>query len=426
MAFNSLVFGGASGAVLRATATIAVGAVAAKLIGVAAMPIITRIYGPEDFGVLAVFAALAAVLGPLMTLSYSEAIPLPRTDQMALNVMALGAALLAACVSLFFLVFFFLAEPILRSFSMEAMGPHWWLIGVALIGATLYDILSMWAVRKKAFRLIAKTQISQAVSSTAIKVSFGLLGIVPVGLLLGQIAKQSGGISSILREFLGDLRRKRHAITIARMGFVAHRYRKMPIFKLPSQILARFANQGPVLFMAVIFDASTTGQFGLATMAVALPMTLLSRTTSKAYYAEIAAIGRRKPQQIREVTYGVLKRLAALAALPALLLFLLGPDLLPLMFGDRWAQAGQFASQFALFVVFKFLAYPTMHLLDVFDRQGVNLQLNVQRFILLAAVFACAWLFSLPPAETVQVLSIALMAHYSFIILRCIRCIPQE
>jgi O-antigen/teichoic acid export membrane protein len=426
MALSSVVFGGSGGAVLRATATIFAGAAAAKLIGIAAMPLLTRIYSPEDFGVLAVFTAFAALLAPFMTLSYCNAIPLPKTDQMALNVMALAAAIMVAGAGLFFIIFFFISEPILRAFSMEVTLPYWWLIGAVLVGGSLYQILSMWAVRRRDYRLIAKTHLTQSVSSSVIKISLGLLGVIPLGLLLGHITKQSGGIFAILRQCQKDLRQKRHAVSFSRMRLAARRYQKMPIYKLPSQVFARFSTEGPVLFIAVIFDARTTGQFGLAAMAVALPMTLLARTTSKAFYSEIAALGRRRPQQIRNVTLGALGRLSALAAAPALVLFMFGPQIFALVFGEGWSEAGQFVSYFALFMVFKFVAYPAMHIPDVFDRQGVNLQLNVQRFVMLSAVFAASWLLSLPPAETVLIFSIALAAHYAFIVLRCIGCIPAQ
>lgn len=52
---SARLFGGSSGDVFRGMVTQAFGTGGAQMIGIAAVPILTRLYSPEDFGVLAVF-----------------------------------------------------------------------------------------------------------------------------------------------------------------------------------------------------------------------------------------------------------------------------------------------------------------------------------------------------------------------------------
>ena len=65
---------------VRNVATVATGTAGAQAISIAFSPIITRLYGPDSFGLLGVFMALVAVLAPLAALTYPIAIVLPKED----------------------------------------------------------------------------------------------------------------------------------------------------------------------------------------------------------------------------------------------------------------------------------------------------------------------------------------------------------
>ena len=57
---------------------IATGAIASQAIVIGATPLLTRLYEPEDFGALAVFTALYAIVAGVFTLKYELSIILPR------------------------------------------------------------------------------------------------------------------------------------------------------------------------------------------------------------------------------------------------------------------------------------------------------------------------------------------------------------
>ncbi|MBF6615098.1 MAG: oligosaccharide flippase family protein, partial [Candidimonas sp.] len=79
------IFKGEAGNVFRGMMTLLLGAGLARIVGLLSIPILARIYSPEDFGVLALYTAFIAVVVPVMTLRYVQAIPLPKTDVMAFN-----------------------------------------------------------------------------------------------------------------------------------------------------------------------------------------------------------------------------------------------------------------------------------------------------------------------------------------------------
>ena len=64
--------------------------VLAQVIGLIVYPILTRIYSPEDFGLLNLFLSIGGVLAILSTAEYYYAIVLPKEEQEAENVFGVG------------------------------------------------------------------------------------------------------------------------------------------------------------------------------------------------------------------------------------------------------------------------------------------------------------------------------------------------
>ena len=68
--------------------TLVTGTTIAQSIPIAISPILTRIYTPEDFGVLALFISITTILGTIANGRYELAIVLPKRDNNALELTA--------------------------------------------------------------------------------------------------------------------------------------------------------------------------------------------------------------------------------------------------------------------------------------------------------------------------------------------------
>ena len=418
-------FSGPAGTVFRGMTTLAVGNITARVISLAAIPVLTRLYSPDDFGALAVFTSLIALLAPIITLRYVLALPLPRLDGMAINLLALSASLML-CMSLIVgLGLWAFGVQLLGFFSMEVLAPYRWLIILGLVGGGGYEILSLWATRKRAYKPIAKTTATQSLLGNAIKLLLGFMTIKPLGLLIGQVVSTSGGIASLWLHFRKDFAKNFRFLSFNRIKTVATHYRHFPIYRLPSQLLLAFSAQAPLLLTAIIYDAETTGQLGLALMAISLPIGLLSDSMSKAYYAEISNVGKKHPKRIRLITHSMLKRLLVISLPPAILLALFGETLFILAFGIEWQLAGQFAALLAAYLVFQFLQVPVSRILFVFEGHRLLLLLNVQRTLLVLACFAAAYYWHLNAVKMVLAYAILLSVHYIASIFYMLRFIPR-
>src|SRR5690625_1256817 len=87
---------------------VASGAVGAQALSLLLSPIITRLYGPEAFGVLGTFTALTKIVIPIAALTYPVAIVLPKSDNNAKSIIKLSfiITIFMSIISLIILLFF--------------------------------------------------------------------------------------------------------------------------------------------------------------------------------------------------------------------------------------------------------------------------------------------------------------------------------
>ncbi len=416
-------FGGEASKVFRGMVTLALGSGLGRLITLAAMPVLTRIYAPEHFGVLSVFTALVLILAPILTLRYVLAAPLPRQDATAMNLMAVAGLALVGMTAALTLFMFLFAEPLLNQLSMQALLPWWWLVVISAFALACFEALTLWATRQRQYKNMARSQVSQHLVGTVVKLVLGLLALKPAGLLIGQMLTQSAGSITLWRSFKQAVEINRRSITTKRMKRLAAYYKDYPSYRLASQLLMIFAVQAPLLMTAWTFDAGTTGQLGLAMMALSLPANLIGGNMSKAFYAEISVIGKNQPEKIRRITFSVLKRLGVLALVPAFILLFMGERLFILVFGNDWSLAGQFASALAVYLVFQFVATPVSYLMFLYNGQRKLLFINIQRTLLILGCFFLGHQLEMPALNIITLYALVLATHFFYMTIIAIKII---
>lgn len=414
---------GASAGIFRNMALLSLGTIAARAVGVLALPLLTRLYSPKDFGVLAIFMAIAAVITPIATF-FATAIPLPRRDRLALDVVVLAFASLAVMVAVSTIIFAS-AGALIFSLLKFVDGPRLWPILVLAIALTgTFQILMQWGTRRKAFASIAWASTAQAISGTGVKIALGFAGL-PVGLVLGQVVQTSAGAIQLAWQLLTDARKTSYSMTSRGLKRAVRRFADFPTLRLPSQLLMAFTGQALMLFSASLFDVDTVGQIMLAVSVLALPISLIGTNIGQAYYGEVAAVGKRDRAKLYELTKSVIVRLTAVSIVPALVLFVGGPYLFRSAFGEEWTLAGEIASWSATYVAAAFVSLPIIHLLNVLGHQKYYLRINAVRASWTVMLFVAADVLNWGVLPTITAYYLMLSAHLLLVIFAILRLIKR-
>lgn len=375
---------------IRSVATLASATAGGQLVLVLASPLLTRLYTPEQFGVLAIFSSMLGVIVVVSSLRYELAIPLPRSQQNGESLLSIALGINVLCAALVLVLVAWLRASVAELTGVPSLVGFLWLLPIAVLCMGSYRSLSFWAVRKKDYKRIAKTKISQSISNVAIQVSGGFLGLGALGLLLGQIAGQAVGVMRLGRGltlsalFLSKGARRSRARVLVR------KYNRFPKYDVPAAFINTVGNELPQLMFTALFNPAIAGFYLLAQRVLASPLNLVGQAVAQVLYGnagEAIAAGK-----LGIIVSRVVLTLTALVLLPSLVIFFWGDELFALIFGENWREAGQVAAILMLGISAQFVYSPISLTLLAMEGQHINLGLNLAMILLRGLGIYWGWL----------------------------------
>lgn len=371
-----------------------VGTMIARVVGLISMPVLTRMYDPAAFKLLAVYMASLSLVTVVAGLRFYLAIPLAEHDREANRLLVLSVISSCAVAIALQLLFCLLPAAIVTSIFPSTFRSYLWMIPIGVFVGSIYQALQFWSTRKRRFTLIAKTRIARSFGGAITQVGMGSAQIVPFGLLLGHLVYTGLGCVALSRDiFKSEVDRKSFAIINARMlGETLWRYRKFPIFSVPEALLNAGGAQIPILIIAASSNSAEAGYLGLAILVVSAPLALIGRSVAQVYLAE--APGEHSRGQLQSFTKSTTIALAKVSVLPMLFLGVVAPWLFPLLFGESWSRAGVVVVWLIPYAFLQFVASPVSTALHVAGKlttallfQLVGFVARVCPLILMVAVF---------------------------------------
>lgn len=349
----------------RGVSVLASGTVVGHAIVVLASPVLTRLYGPEDFGLLAVYGALLGITSIIASLSYQFAIPLPESDEEAIHVLVLSLGIVLIMTAVTALLVLAFNGPITTALNTPAMAEYMWLLPVGLLLVGAYQGLRYWAVRVKAFSTIARTNVTQSIGKVAVQLGGYVLG--PFALILGQICGQAVGSVSLGALVIRERRDALSRVRLSRIRDAARRYRRFPLFTTWSGVFNSVGRNLPPLMFASLFSPAIAGIYLLAHSVLAMPMYVIGRAVANVFFANAA--GANRDGTLSTLVLNIHTKLAQLAMPATLVLLVAGPDIFGVVFGSEWSQAGVFAQLMAPYLYFQFVTSPLSDIADVLEKQ---------------------------------------------------------
>ncbi|MBN8453808.1 oligosaccharide flippase family protein [Accumulibacter sp.] len=374
--------------------------------------ILTRLYDPSDFGMLSMVSSIAMVAGPLVTLRYAAAIPLPRTQLSARGLIALSFLLAAGCSLLFGIALFILFRTAVFSVAELSSPVVVLLVPLSVFLYAVQDIYGSVLVRERAFSVSAVASILHSLIGETFKIAFGLFGANGIGLVAGNQVGYVLATTFVVRQRWTLVVGLFDGLTIRNLRRVIRCYLQFPLYRVPSHALMSVSAQFPIFFTALRYDLALTGQLGLAISLIALPVQLLGRTISSVHYGEIATFGRKRPEEVHRLTIRLIGIMALIGIFPAAGLLAFGPAIFTIAFGRKWQLAGEFCSVLAPAVFFQVLQITSSNIFDLYSAQRTAFLLNIQRSILVIGTILLADFGGLAAVMVIQAYSVAVSLHY--------------
>jgi len=396
----------------RSVTLLAGGTALGQAITVLVSPILTRLYTPEDFGVFGVYASILGIVTVVASLRYEYALPLPEDDETAANILVLCFILLFGMTTLSWLVIHGLGNQIVAWANVPGLKPYLWLIPLGMFGAGTYQILNYWAVRKRDFPRIARTRVSRGAVRAALQVGVGFVNSGPLGLLLGQLAGETAGSTSLGLAAWKKDRAPFQAISLQGIRLAGARYKRFPLFSSWAGLLDALGLQLPQILFAAFYGAEVAGWFALGQRVIAAPLNIVVDSVGQVYFGEAARLPRDNPKTMRSLFLKLTGRLALTGGLPVAVICALAPWFFTIVFGPGWEAAGRYVQILGPMFAVRFAIVPLSHTLNVLERQDLYLIWDGTRLVLVVGALLMGRLLAFSHIAAIGVYSVSMLSAY--------------
>lgn len=363
----------------RSVAVLGGGTAAACAIAAIGSPIITRLYSPTDFGTLGVFASIISILGVMTTWRFEMAIPVAEDDQTAADVLVMTLCLVVGMSVILGGGMWLVGGWLSQQLSAPTLAPYLWLTPIGLATVGVYQVLLRWAVRKKAFPIIAKTKMWQGLGVVAAQIGLGLLHAGALGLLIGNIVWQSAGSTSLVRLTRRHDTGFRFEFSLARMARAANRFRRFPLYSAWATLLNAFSVSVVALLLSAGFGAAPVGFYTLAVQVLGAPMSIVGNSIGQVFFSSMRDA--KTSGTTAAFTLAVYRRLLEISMPVVLVLACAAPELFAVAFGPEWRTAGKYAQWLLPYFLMEFLSSPLWSVLAVLEHQHIDLLVQLSLLI---------------------------------------------
>ncbi|MDV2582168.1 lipopolysaccharide biosynthesis protein [Alkalibacillus haloalkaliphilus] len=353
---------------VRSVFIVASGTAAAQLLTVAFSPIITRIYGPESFGILGVFTATIAVLSPLSALTFPHSIVLPKSESEAVRLIKLSL-LLSILTSSLALVIISIFNIIGIQFLVDDLGYLIYLLPIVMLFTGSLQVIQQWLFRTNRFKISAKAEFKNKLYINLTKVLFGLLH--PFASTLVIIASVSKGLYTFTLYRSAKLKIKVEDISINFSELIStmNKYKDFPMFRAPQALLSAFSKSLPIILLGALWGPASAGFYSICNTVLGMPAKLIGNSVGNVLYPKVTEVY----NEDRKVKPLILKStlfMGLLGIVPFGLIVIIGPQLFALIFGEDWYFAGEYARWLSVLMYFNFICRPSIVVVPVLKEQG--------------------------------------------------------
>ena len=370
--------------------TLMTGTTIAQAIPIAISPILTRIYTPEDFGVFALFIAITSIFGSIANARYELAIMLPKKDEDAINIFALGFIITVSISFILLLLVLVFHDYLITILNNKNINMWLYFVPIAVFFTGIYNILNYFNNRKKYYKDIANATIMKSIITAVIQLSIGLLKGGVSGLISGQIVSQ---MFANIRLFKNIFKDKLLISKISKVKIVAlaKRYKDFPKFSMWAVLANTLSTNLTNILISSFYSVSTLGFYSLVQRLLGMPSSLIGNSIGQVFFQQATKEKQETGKAINSFNSTVKKLL--IIGIPSFgILFFIVEDLFAFVFGEEWRIAGIYAQIVIPLFFIRFVVATVSNINNIFELQKLAL---MWQLVLLILSIGCLYISNL-------------------------------
>lgn len=365
------------------------GTVAAQLIPLLASPVLSRIYTPSDFGLLALYTALASIIGTIATLRYELAIVQPKNDKDAAALVWISIVALSIIIFLTIITSFLYNYFNFNFLGVDSIRSWLYLLPVSVLAIGTFQIFNKWLLRHGSYPVMSKSAMFQSGTSSSTQLLFGL-STYNGGLVYGQLCGQLISSIYVVKRSLKISKLPSFRKCKDKLSLNIKNYKRMPLYSSAGALADILSIQMPVLMITRFFLESAVGAFSLTFRVLNIPAAIISTALAQVLYKKINDIHNDNGNGISRFIIKIFLSNLALITPFVLVFYFFGEELFVFVFGVNWREAGQMASVLTFAAAIRFVVSPLSGVLAL--EKNIRLGASWQ-FLYLFTLFAILYSF---------------------------------
>lgn len=375
------------------TLTLMTGTTIAQAINFLLSPILTRLYTPEDFGMLATFMAITSIIGSISCLRYEMAILLPKEEKDSINVVALSLL-----VNLFFVFLSLISIVLFFQFSEKNLFQNLnngiaYLIPVSIFLVGGIQIFNFWSFRLKTFKQNALSRIGNSTGNISIGLLLGfLMHGGGLGLIIAYVGSMAINLAILLFKPLAKLKEYFNSVSKERMIENAKINKKLPLINTFHTLIGSFRDSGIIFIIKYLFGQSILGSYSFAYRILSIPTSVISSSFSQVFFQKATQLNHEK-KSLKPLLISVYKY-SALIGLPIFgILFFVAPELFAIVFSEKYRVSGEIARYLLPYIFINFVASSASALPLIYNKLFIPMLFSISDIILQIVSIALGWYF---------------------------------
>lgn len=234
--------------IMRNVMIVFTGTAASQAIAMLFSPVITRLYGPEAFGVLGVFLSIVGIVSPVAALTYPIAIVLPKSDSDAKRLITLSLYVSTIVALSTVLVLLLFTKPLVGLLQIAEIEQFLYLIPVVIFSSGFQQVTQQWLIRTKQFTVTAKAAFLKSLLLNSSKAFIGWFNPVATSLIiLTALGNALHGCMLMIGVAQAEQKFQLERVDLSEIVKLAKRYCSFPLFRAPQVLLNATSQSLPVL-----------------------------------------------------------------------------------------------------------------------------------------------------------------------------------
>lgn len=349
---------------LRYVMILLTGTVLAQIINFLMIPIISRIYTPEENAELGIFIRIITFGSAIATAKYELALPILKLDEHSWRLYKFTIRLIirVTLISALLSVFWWFFQRNLGDLVFYILIP----IGIAVLA--FINMGTNWAIRTKQFRDISYHRIINSVIGSVAKIGLGLLNTGYIGLIIGTVVGLFTSAIFFIKSFLSSNKTFKISKYSNRNFALARQNSIYPTISLPHTLM----DLGRDLLVGVLiwelFGQKEFGLYSQTYLLLRLPITVIGVSLSQVFFQRTSELMNQGKSTLPVFRKSIIL-LGLAAVIPFFVLFFFGEEIFSWFLGSMWSESGIYAEIMASWLVLMLIVSPISALPLVLGKQ---------------------------------------------------------